>query len=660
MLETLVVEGDLWKTPISQTAASVTVLDTATLEQATLTHFEDAIAQIPNLTWSGGTARPRYLQIRGIGENSQFEGETPDSTVRFLVDDIDLTGLAGVASFLDMEQIEVLRGPQAGAFGANAAAGLIYLRSAAPGGAWNSYAETTIAEDSLLRFSVATGGDVSESLGIRLAIQQETANGFRDNLTLGENDTNGIEETTARLKLGWSPNDNWQWDATLLYANANNGYDSFALDNNGSNTFSDEPGEDDQETWGGSLRGSFTGWNDVALTTITSGTSTDSLYSYDADWTDASYGGFSRLDRERAVISQELRFDSIDQEDALGWIDRWTFGVFFQDLSEDTTGSYRDLFTPESSFDTVYDAQTVSIYAQGSHQLSERTEITLGLRAEHYSLDTETQFRTSEDFSDTLWGGKISIQHAVSDTLRLFASTTRGYKAGGVNIYPFLEADDPLTYETETLWNYEVGVRAFSEDGHISAALTAFYLDRDTPQVRDSAGFGGSFRFFTDNGDSAHISGLETDLRWAITDAWTLTATAGILDSELDTFTLANGLSAGGRELAATPRYTFSTGLAYASGDESWFGNVIWSGRSDYFQSNSHDAKLSSFTVVNGSIGYAFSSLRVSLWVKNLFDTEYEERVFFFGNDPDIGFEAQRYISAADPRQIGVSARLDW
>ena len=81
------------------------------------------INAIPNLTWTGGTSRPRYIQIRGIGENSQFEGETPDSTVRFLVDDLDFTGVGTIGNLFDVQQVEVLRGPQAGAFGANAAGG---------------------------------------------------------------------------------------------------------------------------------------------------------------------------------------------------------------------------------------------------------------------------------------------------------------------------------------------------------------------------------------------------------------------------------------------------------------------------------------------------------------------------------------------------------
>jgi iron complex outermembrane recepter protein len=120
-LEALKVTADLWASPLDRIPASVTVIDSAALADGGIRHFGDLVDRIPNLTWTGGTSRPRHLQIRGIGENSQFEGETPDSAVRFLVDDLDFTGLGSLGGTFGLSQVEVLRGPQAGAFGANAA-----------------------------------------------------------------------------------------------------------------------------------------------------------------------------------------------------------------------------------------------------------------------------------------------------------------------------------------------------------------------------------------------------------------------------------------------------------------------------------------------------------------------------------------------------------
>ena len=100
-LPVTIVTGELWESELQKTTTSVTVLDRAALEDNGVQHFEDVINAIPNLTWTGGTSRPRYIQIRGIGENSQFEGETPDSSVRFLVDDLDL--IFPLAFFFDLD-----------------------------------------------------------------------------------------------------------------------------------------------------------------------------------------------------------------------------------------------------------------------------------------------------------------------------------------------------------------------------------------------------------------------------------------------------------------------------------------------------------------------------------------------------------------------------
>ena len=127
-LPSVIVTGELWQTELCKTTTSVSLLDQHVLESPELSHFDDISAYLPNLTTTGGTARSRYIQIRCIGENSQFEGETPDSAVVFLVEDMDFTGLGSVGSlFRRKAGREVLGGPQAGAFGANAAGGLIRI-----------------------------------------------------------------------------------------------------------------------------------------------------------------------------------------------------------------------------------------------------------------------------------------------------------------------------------------------------------------------------------------------------------------------------------------------------------------------------------------------------------------------------------------------------
>jgi iron complex outermembrane receptor protein len=668
-LDPVRVTADLWESPLARIPASVSVYDEAALRNGAVRHFGDLVDQIPNLTWTGGTSRPRYLQIRGIGENSQFEGETPDSAVRFLVDDLDFTGLGTVASAFDVSQVEVLRGPQAGAFGANAAGGVVRLVTVAPTPFWTGRAEATIGGDSLRTGSFAVGGPLisskPEQLMMRLSLQQSESDGFRHNVTLNRA-TNARDEFTARLRLTWNPNALWRWEAALLAADFDNGYDEFALDNNGRDTFSDQPGFDTQESFAASLRGTYRGWDEVRLTTVTSGARNDSRYAYDDDWTAASYMGFSDHVRRRWVANQELRLDS--EPAGTGWVNRWTLGAFYSRIDETTRYTNTD---PDNirGLKTAYHSTNTALFGQLGHDFSPRTRLVAGLRVENIDMDGDglkTRFRAGPGtfdppvritpaFDDTLVGGKLTLERDLGDGAVAFVSVTRGYKAGGINVDARIDVtSDPLTYETETLWNWEAGLRGHALDGRATGEITVFYLAREDTQVRDSAGFGGNYRFFTDNGSDSHVYGLEASGAYALSKDWSVRASLALMRSELESFTLANGNTGGGRDLANTPDYGYTLGTRYGA-ERGLFASAELVGRAQQFDSNNQNEARRAFRIVNATLGHAWARWSLTLWAKNVFDEEYDKRVYFFGNaDPD--YLETRYENRADPRQVGVTA----
>lgn len=668
-LSPVLVTSDLWASPVDLLSASVTVLDASRFHETGVRHFGDVVERVPNLTFSGGTSRPRYFQIRGIGENSQYEGETPDSSVRFLVDDFDFTGVGTLAGTFDLEQVEVLRGPQAGAFGANAAGGVVRLVTAGPTPFWTGRFEVTAGNDSLVEGGVAVGGPLVESdperLMMRLALHRHVSDGFRRNVFLNE-DTNARDEWMARLRLTWNLSELWQWDAAVLYSDVDNGFDEFALDNNGRRTFSDEPGRDEQQTTALSLRGTHERRSGVRFTTVSSGTWTESLYSYDDDWTSASYQGFSELNRDRFAFNQELRLDG----EADGLINRWTVGMYFSETQEDGVYTNEDPGNIRR-LETDYRASTQALFGQAGRDLSERTRVIVGLRAERVDVRGEglrTRFRKgpatfdpearlSPRFDDVMFGGKVTLEHDLTERHLVFASVTRGYKAGGINNDARINpgAGDPLTYETETLWNYEMGLRGTAWNQRVRGEVTAFYMDRHNTQVRDSAGFGGSYRFFTDNADRASIYGLEASGEAGLTEVWSLYGSVGLMQSSIDPFTLSNGGTGGGGRLANTPKYGYTLGVRLAPVAGGWFGHFEAVGQDKQFDSNNHNEARRAYTVFNTAVGYAWERWTVTAWARNLFNETYDRRVFFFGNeDPD--YNPTRYESRADPRSIGVTA----
>src|SRR5690606_11894857 len=196
--------------------------------------------------FAGGASRNRYLQIRGIGERSQFV-DPINPSVGLMIDGIDLSGVGNASTLFDIEQVEVLRGPQGTNFGASALAGMVSIRSKAPTDSFEGLVNAGLGNYDGWQTGVVLSGPLTEDLLGRVAVEQFRSDGFIDNVYLGRDDTGDRDEMTARGKLQWQASERLTLNGTLFYINVDNGYDAFSLDNN-RNTLSDQPGRDAQET----------------------------------------------------------------------------------------------------------------------------------------------------------------------------------------------------------------------------------------------------------------------------------------------------------------------------------------------------------------------------------------------------------------------------
>lgn len=164
-------------------------------------HLQDVITLAPNLSSSAGASRNRFFQIRGIGERSQFV-EPINPSVGILLDGIDLSGAGGALTLYDLNQVEVLRGPQGTLMGANALAGMIALQSQ-PAESSVRAVDLGVERYDGRRIGVRLGGPLSNDLAARLAVQHYESDGYIDNDWLKRDDTNSREELTARGTAAW-------------------------------------------------------------------------------------------------------------------------------------------------------------------------------------------------------------------------------------------------------------------------------------------------------------------------------------------------------------------------------------------------------------------------------------------------------------------------
>ena len=344
-LDEIVVTATLNKAHEADLAQSVTVLDGATLQSAGVQHFEDVLALIPDLNYASGTSRPRFFQLRGIGEVEQYQG-APNPSVGFLIDDIDFSGVGMPATLFDTRQIEVLRGPQGTAYGANALAGLINVRTEDPGTGFEVKSEITGATYDTRSAGLVVGdGLASGTAGFRIVFQQYTSDGFRHDEYLDRNSTNGFDEGTLRGKFHWQVWDALQADLTLMHVDINDGYDAWSIDNTYT-TYSNQPGRDAQLSNGAALRLNATLGGVGELQSVTSTADSKILYSFDGDWgndtlwgPNAPYDYFQSDHRNRRTLAEDLRLIGDPSHPLFGGL-RWLAGVYGLRLTESDDLAY--------------------------------------------------------------------------------------------------------------------------------------------------------------------------------------------------------------------------------------------------------------------------------------------------------------------------------
>ena len=386
-LSEIIVTAGLRAQSLRDTAASVTVLDPRTLREAGVQHFEELLPLVPNLNFAGGSSRPRYFQIRGIGELDQYQG-APNPSVGFLIDDIDFSGVGMPATLFDTRQIEVLRGPQGTRYGANALAGLIAVDTEEAEPQWQLRAEGSLGDDGLRGLGAVIGGPVASSpaLAFRLVAQRERSDGFRRDVFLGRNDTNGRDESTYRGKLRWHPDESLDVKLTGMLVDIDDGYDAFAVDNS-LHTQSDQPGRDSQRSAAAALRIDWRALRTARLVGISSYAHSNIVSSYDGDWGNnagwapyAPYQYFSATLRRRATLSQDLRL--VSDAGALSWV----AGVYVLRLTEDNRqhdqGRYLDYEPLDNTLVSRYRATNTAAYGQIEVELAPAYTLSMGVRSE--------------------------------------------------------------------------------------------------------------------------------------------------------------------------------------------------------------------------------------------------------------------------------------
>ena len=696
VLEEVIVTAEYRPVSVLELPTSITVFNQQAIDRRGAVHLEQLLNLAPSVNLSSGASRGRFVLIRGIGERSQFV-EPINPSVGLIIDGMDFTGIGGAASTLDIQQVEILRGPQGTLFGANALAGLINMVSNGPGDVLNGRADLTFGNHDRLTAAAAIGGPLSQSAGFRLAVQSNKNDGYIDNVFLGR-PTNDIDELTARGKFDWQVNDDFSLDFTLLYSDVDNGYDAFSLDNT-RKTYSDEPGHDRLESLATALGATWQASDTLSVEALLSRVDADTEYGYDEDWShtgicddtdcDSDIWGFDwwysstdSYNRNNSNTTADIRVVSNNGADETAWV----AGIYYRDQEQSLLREYT---YSSGDFKSQYDTENLAAYGQLDLPFSAAWTFVTGLRYEsrdwNYDDNVEGDGRSSD--GDSFWGGKAALEFRTASGTLLYGLVSRGYKAGGYNSalaskIPDLEQEgifvppESLVFGSETMWNYELGLKGSWLEDRLVLSTALFYQDRDDMQVKQSivipmdpasSACPCNFIDSLQNAAGGTNKGLEIEGSWQLTANINLFGSLGLLDTEYkDYLSYAhtdadpeNGVpyDMSGRAQAHAPETQYALGAQFFIG-QNWFAQVDIEGKGEAYASANHNEKLGGYTLLNMRLAYETGNWSFGVWGRNLTDEDVQTRGFGgFGNDPRKLYETEAYYQLGEPRVYGMDVR---
>ena len=205
---------------------------------------------------------------------------------------------------------------------------------------------------------------------------------------------------------------------------------------------------------------------------------------------------------------------------------------------------------------------------------------------------------------------RLLLSSLLSSGGLLYASVTRGYKAGGFNGEVDLPNESFRRFDTEYQWNYEFGGKFRSADGRLTNLINIFYTDRKDLQLKSSTPItnengGASYIDFTTNAGKGYSYGMEWELTWQPADNLSIASSLGLLKTKITEHTNpdTDAFNLQGRAAAHAPEFMFSTALDYKI-TEQLAATLEIQGKDKFYYSDSHNYQSQRYNLVNARLSY--------------------------------------------------------
>ena len=633
----------------------------------------------PGLTGNTtGYSNPAW-GIRGAVTNDAFAGS--ENSVGVFQDEayIGRDQLAS-AAFLDIERIEVVKGPQGTLFGRNAVSGAINIVTNKPARENSLKLHGGVGNEGQQKFGAVGNLVAKENFLLRAALQTYGFDGIDTNVVNGKK--REIDELLGRIMAHWTPSDDLDLLLTVQVSENENNlqrYHNPDLTNAFGLTVGTEPfdtqiaqeglNREDVSTRGVDLRVTWQVSDSVALTSISDWRDFDHDYSQDLDGINFDFGPVLGFGAGMGGVNfafypgaetwaQEFRLNG--SQDKFGWFVGMSY--FQEEIAEDSL-LFSDGFGVDVADKTITEGDTKShaVYGDVTYQASDRLTLTAGLRytRDEKSWCTENVAGFAGFFGDT--GGttlcrtddwtdiapRLVMDYSPSDALLLYASWSRGYKAGGFNaqaedtdVPPNGTAETVRAFDPEEIEAFEIGLKSMWMDGRLKANVSAYQNDYTDLQVETIQ----NAQVLIDNAAKADIQGAELELTWLPgIDGLQLNFSYALIDGEYDG--IIQGVDVSGNRLLQTPEHSYNISVMHewesGHGLVSFFLAYNWVDEQFFDAFETALLAEDDYGIWNGSVRYTHHSGRwdVALLGENLADEEYS----LLNQDP-IGFGVRHFI----------------
>ncbi len=717
VLEELIVTARKREQNLQDVAVGVSLLSGKAMAEAQLRNATELTTLIPtlNLQDSSGPGTSSF-NIRGIGTRTFAIGVEP--SVSTVLDGVVMarSGMSFI-DLVDVQRVEVLRGPQGTLYGKNASGGVVHIITQDPTPELSGTVAATAIEQDEYRLDGTISGPISDQLGFRLTGNMVDDSGWASNAFDGQ-DVNNRESWNLRGKLLWSVNEEleflWSSDVSDSECNCTALSLRSIMESPDQQLFIDEQlpvvaaddnqdVNNDQETInnitasGHSLTINW-GVGNYLLTSITAVREweSESVVDFDRRPTNPLALSFPELfNSDLEQFSQELRISS----DPAEW-GSFVLGAFYFDheiksSSAITTELLAPIFPPGTrTTHSEFSSENYAVFGEVSFNLADNWELTLGGRYTRDKLDFHEQqlgthavvfpreAEVNEDIDEDDFSPKVALQWSINDRAMLYASYVKGYKGPALD-FASIQNEQPVNPETSDA--FELGLKSNLLEGRLVLNIAAFYAEYEDFQAESYIDTNeddllpGSFILV--NAGEISTQGIELEIIGQPTDNWTLFGGLAWTDATVEDFPggpcsagqLYRGecpdgfLDLSGGQVPTTPEWKLTLSTNYTWQPQQVPFNVILGAsvraQDDVLYGIAQDRYnvQDAYTVVDASLALVGRQrgYRVTAFVKNLLDEDYAS-IIFAHDEILIPNAYVQLVPKYAQRTLGVELRYDF